>query len=214
LKKEAKGGQLAFVVHKHKATSLHYDFRLEIGGVMPSWSVPKGPTLDSGVRRLAMPTSDHMMEYRHFEGVLKGEYGAGPVMIWDEGTYDPEVEVSKGVRREVVERKEAERVAKESLEEGNLKFRLYGKKLKGSFALVRTAGWGGKESWLLIKHRDEYSQPGYDANDYDYSAVSKKTLAQIAGQEELPGSSGGLESEEKEGVADHRRRADGHRAGG
>lgn len=214
MKKTSKRGQLAFVVQKHKATSLHYDFRLEIGGVMPSWSVPKGPSLDSGVRRLAMPTTDHLMEYRHFEGVLKGEYGAGPVMIWDEGTYDPEVEVSKGIRREVVERKEAEVVAKKSLAEGNLKFRLYGKKLQGSFALVRTAGFGGKESWLLIKHRDEYSQPGYDANDYDFSAVSKKTLAQIAGQEELLGPSGGLESEEKERVADHRRRAHGHRAGG
>ena len=213
MKKEGKGGQLAFVVQKHKATSLHYDFRLEIGGVMPSWSVPKGPSLDSGVRRLAMPTSDHLMEYRHFEGVLKGDYGAGPVMIWDEGTYDPEVEVSKGVRREVVERKEAERVAKESLKEGNLKFRLYGKKLKGSFALVRTAGFGGKESWLLIKHRDDYSQPGYDANDYDFSAVSKKTLAQIAGQDQLVGPSSGLEAEEKERVADDRRRAHGHRAG-
>lgn len=213
MKKTSKGGQLAFVVQKHRATSLHYDFRLEIGGVMPSWSVPKGPSLDSGVRRLAMPTSDHLMEYRHFEGMLKGEYGAGPVMIWDEGTYDPEVEVSKGVRREVVNKEEAEMVARKSLEEGNLKFRLYGKKLHGSFALVRTAGFGGKESWLLIKHRDEYSQPGYDANDYDFSAVSKKTLAQIAGQDELPGPSGRLESEEKERVADHRRRADGHRSG-
>jgi bifunctional non-homologous end joining protein LigD len=208
-----KRGQLAFVVQKHKATSLHYDFRLEIGGVMPSWSVPKGPTLDSGVRRLAMPTSDHLMEYRHFEGVLKGDYGAGPVMIWDEGTYNPEVEVGKGVRREVADKEEAEEVAERSLKEGNLKFRLYGKKLKGSFALVRTAGWGGKESWLLIKHRDEYSQPGYDANDYDFSAVSEKTLAQIAGQQELVGSSGGPEAEEKERVPDHRRRTDRHRAG-
>jgi bifunctional non-homologous end joining protein LigD len=198
MKKTSRKGQLAFVVQKHKATSLHYDFRLEVGGVMPSWSIPKGPSLDSGVRRLAMPTSDHMMEYRHFEGVLKGEYGAGPVMIWDEGTYNPEVEVSKGVRREVVDKKEAELVARKSLVDGNLKFRLYGKKLHGSFALVRTAGFGGKESWLLIKHRDEYSKPGYDANDYDTSAVSKWTLAQIAGQEELGDSSSGrLEAEEK-----------------
>ena len=113
-------------------------------------------------------------------------------MIWDEGTYDPEVEVSKGVRREVVVKKEAEDVAERSLAEGNLKFQLYGKKLRGSFALVRTAGFGGKESWLLIKHRDEYSQPGYDANDYDFSAVSKRTLAQIAGQEELAGPQDGL----------------------
>jgi len=184
MKKTSGEGQLAFVVQKHKATSLHYDFRLEIGGVMPSWSVPKGPSLDSSVKRLAMPTSDHPLEYRHFEGVLKGEYGAGPVMIWDEGSYDPEVEVSKGVRREVVDKAEAEKVARESLEGGNLKFRLYGKKLRGSFALVRTKGFGGKESWLLIKHRDEYSKAGYDASEYDSSAVSGRTLAQIASQEE------------------------------
>ena len=106
-------------------------------------------------------------------------------MIWDEGTYNPEVEVSKGVRREVVGKKEAEEVARKSLMEGNLKFHIYGKKLKGSFALVRTAGFGGKESWLLIKHRDEYSKPGYDANDYDFSAVSKRSLAQIDSQEVL-----------------------------
>jgi len=198
MKKESRAGQLAFVVQKHKATSLHYDFRLEIGGVMPSWSVPKGPSLDSGVKRLAMPTSDHLMEYRHFEGVIpKGEYGAGPVMIWDEGTYNPEVEVSKGVRRQVLGKEEAEEVAKKSLEEGNLKFFLYGEKLRGSFALVRTKGFGGKESWLLIKHRDEYSQLGYDANDYDVSAASGRTLAQIAGQEELAESSGRRKAKKK-----------------
>jgi bifunctional non-homologous end joining protein LigD len=190
MKKTTRAGRLAFVVQKHKATSLHYDFRLEVGGVMPSWSVPKGPSLDSGVKRLAMPTSDHQLEYRHFEGVLKGDYGAGPVMIWDEGTYNPEVEVSKGVREEVVGKKQAEEVAKKSLDEGNLKFRLYGKKLKGSFALVRTKGFGGKESWLLIKHRDGYAKPGYDANDYDFSAVSKRTMAQIDSQGE-PGHPGG-----------------------
>ncbi len=179
-------GRLAFVVQKHKATSLHYDFRLEIGGVMPSWSVPKGPSLDGSVRRLALPTTDHLLEYRHFEGVIpKGNYGAGPVMIWDEGTYNPEVEARKGVRTEIKDREEAERVARESLHEGNLKFHLYGKKLKGSFALVRTAGFGGKESWLLIKHRDEHSQTGYDANDYDSSAASNRSLAQIASQDEL-----------------------------
>ncbi len=185
MNRSPKGHTLVFVVQKHKATSLHYDFRLEVGGVMPSWSIPKGPSLDSRVRRLALPTTDHLMEYRHFEGVIpKGSYGAGPVMIWDEGTYIPEVEVSKGVWREV-DPQEAEEVARRGLSEGNMKFRLYGKKLSGSFALVRTKGFGGRETWLLIKHRDERCQPGYDANDYDFSAVSNRSLAQIASREEL-----------------------------
>jgi bifunctional non-homologous end joining protein LigD len=178
--------RLVFVIQKHKATTLHYDFRLEVGGVMPSWSIPRGPSLESGVRRLAMPTSNHDLEYRHFEGVIPGgRFGAGPVMIWDEGTYSPEVEASNGVRREVITREEAEEVAKAGMKEGNLKFRLHGKKLQGSFALIRTAGFRGKESWLLIKHKDEHSRQGYDAKDYDFSAVSNRTLAQIAGQSEI-----------------------------
>jgi bifunctional non-homologous end joining protein LigD len=186
MKEKQARRRLVFVVQKHKATSLHYDFRLEIGGVMPSWSIPRGPSLDSNVKRLALPTPDHPMEYRKFEGVIPaGGYGAGPVMIWDEGTYVPEVEVSKGVRKRVTNFEQAEAVAKESMKEGNLKFTLYGKKLKGSFALVRTKGFGGKESWLLIKHRDEYSKDGYDAKDYDYSAVSKRSIEQIAGQAKL-----------------------------
>ena len=184
--KPEKKDRLVFVIHKHRATALHYDFRLEIGGVMPSWSIPKGPSLDSAVKRLAMPTSDHTLDYRRFEGVIpSGRFGAGPVMIWDEGTYEPEVELSKGVRRRIADRKEAEDVAKKSLKEGNLKFTLYGKKLKGSFALVRTRGFGGKESWLLIKHRDKYSKERYDANDYDFSAVTKRSIEEIAGQAEL-----------------------------
>jgi bifunctional non-homologous end joining protein LigD len=171
---------LVFVVQKHKATSLHYDFRLEIGGSMPSWSIPRGPSLDSNVKRLALPTSDHEIEYRHFEGIIPaGGYGAGPVMIWDEGTYNLEVEVARGVRKEVTNRTEAETVARKSLRDGNLKFRLYGKKLQGSFALIRTKGFGGKESWLLIKHRDQYSKEGYDANDYDFSAISNRSIAEI-----------------------------------
>jgi bifunctional non-homologous end joining protein LigD len=184
--KEGPGGKrLVFVVQKHKATALHYDFRLEIGGVMPSWSIPKGPSLDSNVKRLAMQTPDHQIEYRTFEGVLPPGYGAGPVMIWDQGTYEPEIEISKGVRKRVTNREEAEEVAARELKEGNLKFTLYGKKLKGSFALVRTKGFGGKMSWLLIKHRDRYSEEGYDAKDHPRSAVSKKTIEQIAGQSEL-----------------------------
>jgi bifunctional non-homologous end joining protein LigD len=174
-------GLLAFVVHKHKARALHYDFRLEIGGVMPSWSIPKGPSLDSSVRRLAMPTGPHDLEYRHFEGVIpSGEYGAGAVMIWDQGTYTPEAETSKGVRERVRNRMEAEETSAAGLKDGNLKFYLYGRKLKGSFALVRTKGLGGtKEAWLMIKHKDNYCKPGYDANDYDFSAESGRSLSQI-----------------------------------
>lgn len=171
---------LVFVVHKHKATSLHYDFRLEIGGVMPSWAIPKGPTLDSDVKRLAMPTTDHTMEYRHFEGVIpQGSYGAGPVMIWDEGYYIPEVEISKGVRKEITDREEGEKVMREGMQKGEIKFILHGKKLKGSFALVKTRGWGPKDSWLMIKHADDAVQKDFNANDYDFSAVSKKSLEEI-----------------------------------
>lgn len=175
--------QLAFVVQKHRATALHYDFRLEIGGVMPSWSIPKGPTLDPTLKRLAMPTGPHDLEYRHFEGTIpNGEYGAGTVMIWDKGTYVPEEEVSKGVRRGARGRDEGEEVAASGLRDGNLKFCLYGQKLRGSFALVRTRGIGGKkEAWLLIKHKDRFCRTGYDAKDYDQSAETGRTLAQIAG---------------------------------
>ena len=174
-------GLFAFVVQKHRATALHYDFRLEIGEVMPSWSVPKGPSLDPSVRRLAMPTGPHDLEYRHFEGVIGEGYGKGTVMVWDEGTFTPEVEVAGGTRRLVQERGEGEEVAKAGLRDGNLKFTLYGKKLHGSFALIRTKGLGSsKEAWLLIKHRDRHCQAGYNANDYDASAVSGRSLAQIS----------------------------------
>jgi len=175
-------GLFAYVVHKHRATALHYDFRLEIGGVMPSWAIPKGPTLDPAVRRLAMPTGPHDLEYRNFEGnIEQGSYGAGTVMVWDEGSYTPEVELARGVRRLVASRDEAEEVAEAGLRDGNLKFTLYGKKLRGSFALVRTKGLGGaKEAWLLIKHRDEHCEAGYDANKLDFSAVTGRSLSQIA----------------------------------
>lgn len=174
-----KDNKLVFVVHKHDATRLHYDFRLEIGGVMPSWAIPKGPTLDNTQKRLAMMTTDHSMEYRNFEGVLpEGSYGAGPVIVWDEGTYTPEIEVSKGVREKIEDRKEGEKVMQQGLEDGQLKFTLHGKKLKGSFALVK-AGFAGKNSWLLIKHKDEYVESGYDANDYPKSAKSGKTIEDL-----------------------------------
>ena len=107
--------RLVFVVHKHQATTLHYDFRLEIGGVMRTSAIPKGPTLDPQLKRLAMPTTDHSLEYRHFEGVLEeGQDGAGPVMVWDEGTYTPEREMSKGVLEAVHERAEAEALMRAS----------------------------------------------------------------------------------------------------
>lgn len=129
-----------------------------------------------------MPTGPHELEYRHFEGVIPaGRYGAGPVMIWDQGLYSPELEVSKSVRREAADREEAEGAAKAGLLEGALKFVLYGQKLHGSFALVRTNGLGRmKEAWLLMKHRDAYCVEGYDANDYEYSAETGRSMAQIS----------------------------------
>lgn len=169
-----------FVIQKHAATRLHYDVRLEIGSSMPSWAVPKGPTLDPTVKRLAMETTDHELDYRNFEGVIpEGEYGAGAVMIWDEGTYVPEREIAKGEREPVKDREEGQQVMKEGLKRGELKFILKGKKLKGSFALVKTYGFGPKNSWLLIKHKDAYAQPGFDAGDYTSSARTKRSMEQI-----------------------------------
>lgn len=153
---DAEHQPLVFVVQKHQATTLHYDFRLEIGGVMPSWALPKGPPLESNTKRLAIPTTDHALAYRHFEGVIPaGQYGAGTVMIWDEGTYAPERVISKGVRQAIAERAEAEAAMRTGLQEGNLHFRLFGKKLHGSFSLLRMHLSGEKACWLLIKQRDE-----------------------------------------------------------
>lgn len=175
---------LVFVVHKHDATSLHYDFRLQIGKVMPSWAIPKGPTLDNTLKRLAMETTDHSLEYRKFEGVLpEGGYGAGPVMIWDEGYYIPEVEVAKGIREEIKDFDEGQEVMKEGLKKGEIKFKLFGKKLQGSFALVKTKGFAGPKAWLLIKHADDSVKKDYNANDYDFSAVSGKSIKEIANGE-------------------------------
>lgn len=174
--------KLVFVIHKHDATQLHYDFRLQIGEVMPSWAIPKGPTLDPAFKRLAMKVDDHSLSYKDFEGIIEeGKYGAGPVMVWDEGTYIPEIEVANGVREEIKDLDKAQEVMKEGLEKGEIKFCLEGSKLKGSFALVKTKGFppGVKNAWLLIKHKDEYIQEGYDAKDYDLSTKSGKRLEQI-----------------------------------
>ncbi len=175
---------LVFVVHKHHATALHYDLRLQTGKALPSWAIPRGPSLDNKVKRLAMKTEDHPLDYRFFEGVIpEGEYGAGPSMIWDTGYYIAEHEISKGVREQIPDKKEGNEIMREGIEKGEIKFKLFGKKLSGSFALVKTKGFppgkAGKNAWLLIKHADNAVKEGYDAKDYDFSAVSNKTLEEI-----------------------------------
>ena len=140
---QRKGKPRFFCVQKHLASHLHYDFRLEHDGVLLSWAVPKGPSLDPKTKRLAMHVEDHPIEYGTFEGVIPSGYGAGIVMLWDQGTWSPEAE-DVGA----------------SLRKGDLKFTLDGYKLKGSWVLVRTGGsWagGGGRSWLLIKHKDEWA---------------------------------------------------------
>lgn len=186
---EPKGGKpagksLIFVVQKHAASRLHYDFRLEMEGVLKSWAIPKGPSLDPADKRLAMQVEDHPFDYRDFEGIIpEGNYGAGTVMVWDTGTYEPLVE-SKGAKggkelKAVTGTKAAQnKVLLKELHSGSLKFRLNGKKLKGEFALVQTKG-RGDNSWLLIKHRDRYATDK-PVIDKDKSVVSKKTLEQIA----------------------------------
>src|SRR4051812_125342 len=144
-KRVRKGKPLFFCVQKHLASHLHYDFRLEHEGVLLSWAVPKGPSLDPKVKRLAMHVEDHPFEYGTFEGVIPDGYGAGIVMLWDQGTWTPESEDVDA-----------------SLKKGDLKFTLDGYKLKGSWVLVRTGGRypggsGDARSWLLIKHRDDWA---------------------------------------------------------
>ena len=163
------GENLAFVIQKHDATRLHYDFRLELDGVMKSWAVPKGPSLDPAVKRMAVHVEDHPIEYNTFEGVIpKGEYGGGPVLLWDRGRWIPEEDPRAGYKK------------------GSLKFRLEGEKLQGSWALVRTnygpRGRDGKESWLLIKHKDEAAEPGAKVDVVDAlpeSVVSGRTIEEI-----------------------------------
>lgn len=171
---------LVFVIQKHKATALHYDFRLQVYKAMPSWAVPKGPSLDSTVKRLAMKTEDHPLDYRHFEGIIpEGEYGAGPVIIWDYGTYLPEIEVAKGQRKIIKEKKEGEKIMAAGIEKGEIKFFINGKKIKGSFALVKTKGFAGPNAWLLIKHKDRFAKEGYDAKDFPKSAKTAKTIEDL-----------------------------------
>ena len=159
--------KLRFVVQKHRAGHLHYDFRLEWDGVLLSWAVPKGPSLDPSVKRLAMHVEDHPIEYAKFEGVIpEGEYGGGTVMLWDQGTWTPDdPDVAK------------------HLAKGDLKFTLAGTKLKGSWVLVRTRGYQGGKSWLLIKHRDDAASSRDVTTDEPRSVVSDRLLAEIAFEE-------------------------------
>lgn len=161
---------LRFVVQKHKASRLHYDFRLEMRGALKSWAVPKGPSLNPEDKRLAMEVEDHPYDYKDFEGIIpKGNYGAGTVIVWDEGTYEPlETEGDK---------KAMEKSLMKQWRAGSLKFRLKGKKLKGEFALVKMKGTEDN-AWLLIKHRDRYAA-NEDITLKDKSVVSRRTLEQV-----------------------------------
>jgi bifunctional non-homologous end joining protein LigD len=169
-----------FVVQKHDATRLHYDFRLEFDGVLKSWAVPKGPSLNPADKRLAMLVEDHPLDYAGFEGVIpKGHYGAGPVMVWDNGTFEVEGKQSMA----------------EQLQKGDLKFVLHGQKLRGSFVLVELRGDKQKgRPWLLIKHRDAYIDPEWDVEEHDGSVLSGRDLKEI--EEGLPpsGTASGVEA--------------------
>ena len=168
-----------FVVQKHRASHLHYDFRLEMAGVLKSWAVPKGPSLDPADKRLAMMVEDHPVSYFDFEGTIpEGNYGAGTVEVWDAGTWAPLMPPGKHSRAEM------EKAADALLNKGDFKFSLKGRKLQGEFVLVKTRsrrpGSKGNE-WLLIKHRDGFVEEGYDIDAHDGSVLTGRSLDEIAG---------------------------------
>jgi len=180
-KLDAKRG-FRFVVQKHRATRLHYDFRLEMEGVLKSWAVPKGPSLDPADKRLAMQVEDHPVSYFHFEGIIPpNNYGAGTVQVWDTGTWEP---LQEDYSDHPKNRSEREKEASAMLAKGDLKFRLHGQKLKGDFVLAkmrsRRPGSKGTE-WLLIKKRDADALSGYDIDKLDSSVLTGRTMAEIAG---------------------------------
>src|SRR5687768_1613923 len=164
-----RDGARSFCVQKHAATRLHYDFRLEMEGVLKSWAVPKGPSFDPADKRLAMQTEDHPIDYGDFEGIIPaGEYGGGTVLLWDQGTWEPIEDPHKGLRA------------------GSLKFRLKGHKLEGRWALVKIKGRDARDdakSWLLIKEKDEFVRPAKEWSVVDErpeSVTTGRTLEEIA----------------------------------
>jgi bifunctional non-homologous end joining protein LigD len=165
---KSRGATLHFVIQKHEASHLHYDFRLELDGVMKSWAVPKGPSLDPSARRLAMEVEDHPISYNSFEGTIpQGEYGGGTVMLWDRGTY--EAEDGGGIES-----------LRRGYEKGDLKFVLHGKRLQGGWVLVRMQR-PGRPQWLLIKHRDRYADADADVTGENTTSVAtRRTMDQIA----------------------------------
>src|SRR3954465_14326893 len=175
------GRPLAFVIQKHAASHLHYDLRLELAGVMKSWAVPKGPSLDPADRRLAVQVEDHPIEYNTFEGIIpRGEYGGGTVMLWDRGSYEPAA---------MDEGEDPERALKRDLHRGRLTVRFFGERLQGVFSLVRTKAGDEEDTkpqWLLIKRDDEDARPGFDLTAEAVTSVttgrSMESIADEASQ--------------------------------
>jgi len=167
--RDAAAAHPIFVIQKHDATTLHYDFRLEADGVLKSWAVPKGPSLDPGEKRLAIPTEDHPLDYADFEGVIPaGSYGAGTVLVWDRGTYQ---NLTRKGGRDVP--------VAEALRQGHVSFRLDGEKVRGGYALTRFRTGKG-EAWLLVKKNDAEADPGCDPVGMEpRSVVSGRTLEEI-----------------------------------
>src|SRR2546421_12320455 len=156
-----------FVVQKHAARRLHYDFRLQADRALKSWAVPKGPSLNPADKRMAVQTEDHPMSYADFEGIIPpGNYGAGTVMVWDRGRF----------------RVEGQRGAKEQWDHGEIKFRLMGEKLSGSFVLVRMKRDQKQPEWLMIKHQDDAVDPAWNIDDHDGSVLTGRTLDEIAAE--------------------------------
>jgi bifunctional non-homologous end joining protein LigD len=169
-------GALRFVIQKHAATRLHFDLRLELDGVMKSWAVPKGPSTDPSVKRLAMQVEDHPISYNEFEGTIpKGEYGGGTVMLWDNGFYTAESGPPE----------EAEEAIRAGLKKGDLKVRFFGERMHGSWVLVRTKSWGDRSSsdkpqWLLIKHRDEFASDSDVVAENMTSVTTGRTMDRMS----------------------------------